>query len=69
MREGYDFRKGLKNPYAKQLNKTVTLKLPEEVIGYFKALEEETGVPYQKLINLYLTDCARKEKRLSIYWN
>jgi hypothetical protein len=26
----------------------------------------ETGLPYQKLIDLYLLDCARRRKRLSL---
>jgi len=31
-------------------------------IDYFKKLAEETGVPYQNLINLYLQDCAHSHK-------
>ena len=69
MREEYDFSKGKKNPYAKQLKKQVTLNLSEEAIGYFKSQSKETGIPYQTLINLYLTDCARNGKRLSVSWN
>ena len=69
MREEYDFSKGRKNPYAKQLKKQITINLSEEAIAYFKAQAEETGIPYQTLINLYLTDCARNRKRLEISWN
>ena len=69
MREEYDFSKGRKNPYAKQLKKQVTIKLSEEAINYFKAQSKELGIPYQTLINLYLTDCARTGKQLSISWN
>ncbi len=28
----------------------------------FKALAEETGIPYQNLINLYLRECAHAGK-------
>jgi len=28
----------------------------------FKGLAEEMGLPYQKLIDLYLLDCAKKRK-------
>ena len=68
MREEYDFSKGKKNPYAKQLKKQVTINLSEDAITYFKAQSKETGIPYQTLINLYLTDCARNGKRLAIRW-
>ncbi len=69
MREEYDFGKGKKNPYTKQLKKQVTIKLSIEAIAYFKAQAKETGIPYQTLINLYLTDCAKSGKRLAISWN
>jgi len=46
----------------------VTLRLGTDVIGYFKALAEETGIPYQNLINLYLRDCARSGKKLALTW-
>ena len=29
---------------------------------------EETGLPYQKLIDLYLLDCARKGRKLTMKW-
>ncbi len=38
------------------------------VIAYFKGMAEETGIPYQRLINLYLEDCARKERKLKMVW-
>ena len=68
MRKRYDFSKSVKNPYVKQAKKQVTLRLGEEVIGYFKGMAEETGVPYQNLINLYLTDCARSATTLRLGW-
>ena len=39
-----------------------------EVVDYFKELAEETGVAYQKLIDLYLLDCAKKGKKLRMKW-
>ena len=68
MRKNYDFSKGKKNPYAKRLKRPVTIRLDEITIDYFKALAEETGIPYQTLINLYLRECAASEKRLSLNW-
>ncbi len=68
MRKEYDFSKSVKNPYAKHLKKQVTLRLGVDVIDYFKQLSTETGVPYQNLINLYLQDCAKSNKKLKLNW-
>jgi predicted DNA binding CopG/RHH family protein len=68
MRKQYDFSKGRKNPYASRLKRQVTIRLDEVTIAYFKELADETGVPYQTLINLYLRDCAASGKRLSMSW-
>jgi len=40
----------------------------EDVIEYFKAMAEETGIPYQSLINLYLRDCVAKNRKVNINW-
>ena len=37
-------------------------------MDYFKGLAEETGLPYQKLIDLYLLDCAKKPRKLMTKW-
>ena len=48
--------------------KAVGINLSPEVLDYFKGLAKTTGVPYQKLIDLYLLDCARKRKKLKMKW-
>lgn len=63
MRKEYDFSKSHKNPYRKYLKKQVTLCLGIDVIDYFRKLAEETGIPYQNLINLFLQDCAKSHKK------
>ena len=68
MRKHYDFSNARKNPYAAQFKKSVTIRLDEGSISYFKGMAEETGIPYQSLINLYLKDCAANQKRLSLAW-
>ena len=69
MREEYDFSKAKKNPYAKKLKKTITINIEEDTIDYFKEQSGESGIPYQTLINLYLTDCANSKKKLKISWS
>lgn len=68
MREEYDFSNGVKNPYAKKLKKQISINIDGRVIDYFKQQANETGIPYQTLINLYLTDCAEKKKKLKMDW-
>ena len=70
MRENYDFSKmkGKKNPYTKYLKQPVTMRLDKDSIAYFKELAEESGIPYQTLINLYLRDCASNERKLDLKW-
>jgi len=55
MKKAYDFSKlkEIKNPYA-GMKKAVGINLSPEVVDYFKGLAKETGLPYQKLIDLNL---------------
>ncbi len=71
MRDEYDIQAlhPRKNPYAKKLKQQVTINLNSDTVAYFKALAEQNGIPYQTLINLYLTDCAENKRQLSISWN
>jgi uncharacterized protein (DUF4415 family) len=68
MRKHYDFSKAVKNPYAKRLKQPVTIRLDKSTVEYFKNLAEETELPYQSLINLYLRDCAATGRRLALNW-
>ena len=70
MKTEYDLStmKSRKNPYATKLKKSVTMRLGEDVIGYFKLMADEKGVPYQSLINLYLRDCATNHRKIDISW-
>ncbi|MDI1308000.1 MAG: CopG family antitoxin [Methylotenera sp.] len=70
MKTEYDLStmKSRKNPYATKLKKSVTMRLGEDVIGYFKQMAEEAGMPYQSLINLYLRDCAAHHRKIDISW-
>ena len=68
MKKEYDFSKGRRNPYAKLLKRQVTIRLDQATIAYFKTLAEESEIPYQTLINLYLRDCASSGRRLAMNW-
>lgn len=68
MKDEYDFSDSVQNPYFKKLKKQMTIRLEEEVVDYFKNLSEEVGIPYQSLINLYLRDCMRSQRKLSLDW-
>ena len=70
MKKEYDLAnmRSRKNPYAKHLKKQITIRMGVDVINYFKTLSEETGIPYQNLINLYLQECVEKQKKPSLEW-
>jgi len=70
MKKEYDLSKmkSRRNPYTRRLKKQVTIRLGLDVIDHFKAMAEETGIPYQNLINLYLRDCVRSNRKLRMKW-
>lgn len=69
MKSEYNFEKAKKNPYVKMLKKQITIRLEQNTVNYFKNLAKDTGVPYQTLIDMYLTDCAKKKKKLALRWS
>ena len=70
MKKEYDLSKmkRRRNPHAKRLKKQVTMRLGIDIIEYFKQMAEETEVPYQSLINMYLRECARSGRKLRMTW-
>ena len=68
MLDEYDFSKGIKNPYAKKLKKQITINIDQANVDYFKEEAKASGIPYQVLINLYLSDCVANKKKLKISW-
>lgn len=68
MRQEYDFAGARANPYGTLTTKqSITIRVDEEALGYFKALAAEIGMPYQSLINFYLRECAATGRRPA--WN
>jgi len=65
MWNAYDFSKlkAVRNPYASK-KKAVGINFSPEVIDYFKELADETGLPYQKLIDLYLAGLRETAKEI-----
>lgn len=48
MRNNYDFSNSVPNPYVKQTKKQITIRLDQDVIGYFKKLSEKKRYPLSK---------------------
>ncbi len=69
MKKEYDFSKlkKIRNPYARK-KKAVGINLSPQVVDYFEELASEMGLPYQKLIDLYLLDCAKRRRKPSLRW-
>ncbi|MGI5172739.1 BrnA antitoxin family protein [Treponema sp. OMZ 840] len=66
MKEEYDFSRAIKNPYFAKLKQQITIRLDEQVIEYFKKMSDETGMPYQNIINYYLLECVKEKKRMKV---
>ena len=71
MKKEYVFSKmkSRRNPYASKLKRQVTIRMSDDVVEYFKQLSEETGIPYQSLINLYLRDCMAHGRKPDLSWH
>ena len=67
MKKEYDLAKmnKRKNPFARQLKQQVTIQMGVDSIEYFQNMAQETGIPYQNLISLYLRDCMLSQRKLS----
>lgn len=70
MKAEYDLAKmkSRKNPYAAQL-KQQSIYIEEDVMDYFKKIATESGISYQNLINLYLRDCMKQQRKPEISFN
>ena len=68
MREEYDFKNARRNPYVKKEKQQITINLDSDIIAYFKVQSGNSGIPYQTLINLYLSDCVSKKRELQMTW-
>ncbi|MBN2062096.1 MAG: BrnA antitoxin family protein [Deltaproteobacteria bacterium] len=68
MLDEYDFDDSVKNPYISQLKKPITIRLENYTINYFKELAKDSGIPYQTLINLFLTQCAKEHRKPELVW-
>ena len=69
MRAEYDFSNAVKNPYVRPKKTAVTIRLDQATVDYFKSLSSEVALPYQTLINSFLTDCAKRKVKPNIVWN
>ncbi len=66
MRDEYDFSQSVPNPYLKRLKQQVTIELDADVVAYFEQLAKESGISYQRLMQLYLQDCVRSGYKPSL---
>jgi len=73
--KGYTIATGGDNLRVRLPNEREQVRPPADLppdskdsITYFKSMSEETGIPYQSLINLYLKECAASGKKLNLAW-
>ena len=60
-----DFSDSVANPYVGRVRRRVTINIDGENVDYFKAESARTGIPYQTIINMYLTECREQENHLA----
>ena len=65
----FDVLKIERHASTARTKRQVTIRLDGSTIEYFKELAEDSGMPYQTLINLYLRECAEHHKRLAMTWD
>ncbi len=68
MRDEYDFTNAVRNAYVKHEMVQITIHINADTLDYFKELSKDTSIPYQTLINAFLTDCAIKERKPDDFW-
>ena len=62
----FDFSKAVKNPYRSRIKRKITINISAETIDYFKEKSAASGIPYQQLIDLCLSDFAKNKRELKI---
>ena len=68
MREEYDFSNSVKNPYAQKEKNQISINLEVDAIEYFKTLVKKIDIPYQNLINSYLSGCGKRMVEPKLQW-
>ena len=56
------------NETIRKPRKQVSIRIDIDTLHYFKQIADETGITYQRAMNLYLADCAANSKRMDIVW-
>jgi predicted DNA binding CopG/RHH family protein len=64
MRDEYDFKDAKPGRFASNKKQQITIRIERDTIAYFKELSAENSVPYQTLMNMFLTECAQNKRTL-----
>ena len=65
MKAEYDFANSIPNPYRRVEKQKVTMQIDTDALEYFKAEAARTGIPYQSIMNFFLSSCAKEGKHLT----
>lgn len=68
--KGYNIMSGVSHSkyYTKKSKQQITINIDCKTVEYFKKMAEDSGIPYQTLINLCLADCAKNNREINISW-
>lgn len=48
--------------------KQITIRVETTIINFFKKHAKRIGIPYQTMINLYLRDCVKMQRKPNFIW-
>ena len=64
-----DFKNAIPaKPFLDEIKKPTTIRLKPSTIYYFQLMAKNTGIPYQTLINMYLDDCVKNQRKPDLTW-
>lgn len=50
-------------PWYEREKQTIKIDIDINTVNYYKRLSAETGISYQDLMGMFLTQCAKEEKK------
>ncbi len=50
-------------PWYDREKQSVTININVDIVSYYKRLSADTGIPFQELMSMFLTQCANEEKK------
>jgi len=63
-----DMRHAIRKSDLDCAKKQTTIRLSTATAMYFMTMAKDVGLPYQTVINMYLDDCVKRKRKLTMDW-